>query len=379
MKKAKYYVIFSIIVFCFLLSCGTDNFEYIYFSETVEGIYNYSPINNFGYDFWFIDSKTRIALGKDSISLVTPAIYLYRYSLAGSNGLPPINGWEGEFFCSPDSIVYVWNSNFSKSAYLMHLFWLQDKYISYDRKKAGIAFYYSNFEVYSKEIKDIGILTPDSEPLNLEIKEFNYLISGFYVSPVFVSIKNLYSEPVNIIYLYQDAAYMWFPRGTQKDVQLIFFPVDNSTDFTNVTFFSSNCSERYFFAGTFDPEHNIIAGLYSDFSYSYSAVLTTYIGNNISNFEDLTNFLYEKSGLNVVEENLKNRAIIFYISSLPPGEKREFWFYRVMMGFPEEDGSITPVEWKRLIVSAINEFNRIPKSVKNTFFQFSSNDIIKKY
>ncbi|MGC8771621.1 MAG: hypothetical protein ACP5Q5_10260 [Brevinematia bacterium] len=348
----------------FLLSLifGCITYEVYYTQNSDEGIFTWSSINDFQYDFWFIDSKTKIAMGKDPIHLGENSIYLYRYSLGGDNGLPPSNGWEGEFFCSPDTMVYVYNSNINELAYLKHLSWSSDKFLSYDRKKAGLAFYYWNSGVYSTNIHDIDSVTPISTNVKLNIEEFNYLFNGFYVSPVKVSIQSLYTQNVDVVYIYQDAAYMWFPRGNQEGVEIIFFPIDNSENVSNISQFRLNSSNDFYFAGTYDPSNNIIAGLYSDWK-SYSAAITRYIGNNVSNIDQITNFLKTNSGILPSIEDLKNRAIIFHITSLQPNEKREFWYYRVMMGFPYISTNFSMIEWKRKIVEEINFFRRNEKGL----------------
>lgn len=129
-------------------------------------------------------------------------------------------GWEVEFFCENEGVISTRANADWRATYYTYLNTKVDSYTSPENTVLNLSTFwtpgmgelYSNLpEVVKSKIKrrsvpDVSIL----EKLSLHLGE-RYCISDLLIG-------NPSSECVEFIYVYQDAAYLWFPRASQETV-----------------------------------------------------------------------------------------------------------------------------------------------------------------
>jgi len=325
-----------------------------------KGIY----FDTFAYDTqsdakWFIDSKTKIAMGKDSDGIFANSSYRFHVEKPDRN-----REWQGEFFCQPDTVILAFDQNQHYLAYNGYLRWDSDTFLRQDKKFARISLWRTpNTDI--KYIESIPRKEIEKTPnLLADIQEDISLYYGNPVGESRVYITNRYSKSMSFLYIYQDAAYMWLPQGNQDRVQFIFFPVDDSDNLETLSAFGLNSNNTYFFAGTYHPDHNILSGVFTTAPASFVATLPSYIGNKeefnyfvqdetVASYDDIIQRIKKLVGFNTNEVCLKNRAVAIFFDQVKPGETRAAIFYRVMLYYPGRKEPIQPLEWKKIVVDVL--------------------------
>jgi hypothetical protein len=321
---------------------------------------------------WFIDSDTKIAMGKD------PGDFKYRFH--AEFDLEKEKDWKGEFFCAPDTIISTWtdDNNFHTTSYSDYLLWNRDTYLSTDNKTAIIGIKRSSkdpvdyIDIPNDRVNEVEKNVP---PLDIAVE--NNMTYGNPLILNTIYITNKHTKPINVFYAYQDAAYMWFPDSTQENVDFIFFPVDSSDIVSTEADYGESVPGLYFFAGLIHKKINILGGVFCPSYGSLAATLPCYIGNymfpcekdfnidshNDYRYESVKNYLNKLRGkipFDYSQALLRNRLIGLTFSHIQPGETVMDNLYRVMLYYPEISKPFTPLEWKQKVFQAIGK-RRVPK------------------
>ena len=116
----------------------------------------------------------------------------------------------GEFFCDPDDILFL--PQFQNVSYLPYLNWEKDLFVNNERTFARLSF------VHNSKSSFIGDVSLDRPPrINIRIDKSLGDKNGFVDSRVYLT--NNYATSTDIVYITQDAAYMFLPEKTQKNVK----------------------------------------------------------------------------------------------------------------------------------------------------------------
>lgn len=90
----------------------------------------------------------------------------------------------------------------------------KDRYLSDDHQLARQSFRYNAAEGLRTNLLP-EVIKNVSSP-KLDIREDHTLVSGKPWIETTVTITNRYSEPADMLYIYQDAAFMWLPDQNQS-------------------------------------------------------------------------------------------------------------------------------------------------------------------
>lgn len=308
-------------------------------SDAVFGIIRQSDAYNTfsGWD-WFIDQETHLGMG------VAKGGFLSEYG-PKIHPIDPLNPepWsKGEFFCDPDTIIVAKTKSKYEIAYGNYLSWNKDMYLREDNQFARVSFNYNN-----------GLkrnLNPDilnkNDALKLDIREDHTMLAGKNWIQTNVEIINRYSEPTDVLYIYQDAAYMWLPDNNQDGVTPFSVKLGDSPTFSTEFQVNTTGIEGYV-AGTVHNERNIFSGLYTDNPNALIGAVPNYVlfkvtgrvsldNNDVDNFPKEIDEIISNMRNSINEPGqFKSRVIAFPIMNIEPGEKVIITFYR--MGLQSEN------------------------------------------
>jgi len=260
--------------------------------------------------------------------------------------------WRSEFFCEPDTMVFVYNNNSYQRSYLPYLLWIDDVYLTNNIVVVGLVHMY-NFGNISSLLPSGTMNNFNNIPLDIE--EIHSHELGMNYVKTEILIRNRGSETFNVVYVYQDAAYLWFPRGNQSGIEPVFYRYSNNASQFDIGNYRSAQLEPgdSVFSGYVDRDHGIITGIFSNQGWSKVGLINDYIGlesNGISNpsngesyqivnnmtfyYDNIptSNIIYGDQNANI----LKNRYVAFNINDLHPGESRSVYFYRIMYHIPDQ-------------------------------------------
>jgi hypothetical protein len=293
-------------------------------------------------------------------------------------GLTNDMNWTSEFFCEPDTIVIAYNNNSYAKTYLGYLVWIDDVYLS-DNQVIISLLHLNNFGNLGTLINPVALNTINYVPVDIE-GSYNHFL-GSNVIETTVNIRNMGDSNLTIVYVYQDAAYLWFPRQNQNGVLPVFYSKGAGEEeflVGNYTAYSLKGEDRAF-AGYADKEHGIISGIVSTTPGIKVGILPEYIGLNgdaegyvlMSNqnitFTDIPDETF--NGSIAPDVGLKNLYVAFELTNMAPGETRSIHYYRLMMLSPEksmDNGSIQSFINNEIInvTSSYYEGTQLP-NVKN--------------
>jgi len=256
-------------------------------------------------------------------------------------GFSPTYNWTSEFFCEPDTVVIAYNNSTYMKAYLDYLVWIDDVYLSDDQVMISLL-HLKEFGNLGPLINPVALKSVDDLPIDIEETHNHFL--GSNLIDTNVTICNRGDSNLNIIYVYQDAAYLWYPRGNQSGVTPVFYSSVsgvNNNEIGNYTAYSLKSNDKAF-AGYADKEHDVISGIISASPDTKVGIIPEYIGlvygssQSIPGFEVLsdqkityTDIPDEKfNGSAASDNDFKAIYIAFNLENMAPGETRSFNFYR---------------------------------------------------
>lgn len=275
--------------------------------------------------------------------------------------------WQGEFFCEPDSLVVTQAaSDRASDWYLNNLVWIDDASYNGNLVQLRAAYYPSMGN--GGAIQGVDLSSKPGMPLALEeIIEHrsgeNTVVSSF-------TMHNASDEPQKAFFIYQDAAYLWFPRGNQRTIIPLTIKLDahgESEIFVKRHKVFAVEADEAVFAGHIDFEHGIVAGVVgrgpdvrigttkgyvgvgrkkmhsSDFTHHFSTAAGL-------RFNDLPGESYEAA---YDDTDLKNRFVALDFGELHPGQQRTRSYGRIM--FQQTGGFRDVAEVVDLIISEMNE------------------------
>jgi hypothetical protein len=283
--------------------------------------------------------------------------------------------WQGEFFCEPDSLV-VTHAASGRSAdwYLNNLVWIDDASHNKDRVQLRAA-HYPSFG-HSGAVN--GLAFEDRPGLPLALEEIIELRSGQNTVVSSFTMHNASDEPQEAFFIYQDAAYLWFPRGNQETILPLTIRLDIQGR-TRVTVKRHKAAAlkdgESMFAGHVDLRHGIVAGVVGRGPDVRVGAISGYVGVGSAptrngdaahvadaaglKFQDLPDGRYDAA---YHDTDLKNRFVALDFGTLHPDQWRTRAYGRIM--FQKIGGFRNVEEVVALIVSEmLNGYDkRIPDS-----------------
>jgi hypothetical protein len=198
----------------------------------------------------------------------------------------------------------------------------------------------------------IASLLPSRVPVRapeVDIAIRNQLESGIPVVVTLVTLTNRASASARLTYIYQDAAYMWFPDGDQRNTESM--RIKTSTEgygrYVNVVSAGATAPGFWQFAGTFNREHGVIAGILSLSEGEIAGISGDYVGLGGVEIDGSGFYLgranYRAADIPRVETEMDvrqnryiNRFIAHDFGELQPGESKTFTLFRIMAVLPPE-------------------------------------------
>ena len=256
---------------------------------------------------------------------------------------PLNNQWEAEYFCDPDHILIVEDDAASQAHYLDYRTWMDDLYVGAATAKASA--------IYAPSMGSIASLLPVTTPLpplDAELRFTDMMEEGKGKIESTICVWNRGTTPKRFTYVYQDAAFMWYPDNAQLHVE--------SMHLTATTVFTRTINResagqiaqgQWQFAGTFHRTKGVVAGIlsfaptdrigiakgYLGFSMQPSGYAVTTPGYRQSNIP---------SGLGsplTIGVDIFNRFAALDFGVLQPGQGAGQTLYRIMAVLPASDAS----------------------------------------
>ncbi|MGA9140286.1 MAG: hypothetical protein WBZ29_08680 [Methanocella sp.] len=296
-------------------------------------------------------------------------------------GFEPDYDWKSEFFCQPDTVIFCYGNDIYAQAYLNYLVWVDDIYQS-DSQVIISLLHMSDFgNVLDLLPEGVGS-NMDNPPVDI-IETHMHSVGGNDVRTD-VTVRNRGQENMTIVYVYQDSAYLWYPRNSGDGTIPVFFQKTDNTSSLNTDYGYSDviAGNRTTFVGYADMEHGVLAGLYSCVNDSKVGLINYYIGlvkygirgNDGQQFEVMnanhTGFTdIPGKGVNYQQHldgyGPKNQYVAFELKDIPPGEARSFTFYRIMYyvpgGFAPDDLQLMIINGTKNIDSSLITPDRLPE------------------
>ncbi len=243
----------------------------------------------------------------------------------------------GEYFCDPDSIIAVatpGSKKFSQIAYLPYLRWKRN--ITVSDKSVVVSFRHRPRDGHHAILPSLNLPLTIVESHRMDV-DTELVISD-------VSITNHYNDHLDILYCYQDAAYLWFPCADQRLVET-WVEIDGRAIYKRYIS-AKGCG--FCHTSLVDRTHGVIAGIGMDTPGGMVAATPYYVGFHghinlalgklvgLAYFggkavrpAHVLNDVSSWGGLPNTSHSLKNRAVLFPLKSVRPGECRSMRFYRM--------------------------------------------------
>jgi hypothetical protein len=287
---------------------------------------------------WFKHPKYNLAMGIEDDSSGSRHISTYCHKLHPLDADVPEPFSHGEYFCDPDTVLSVVTSDSRKLESIVYLPYVQwNRNVSVDDKKIIIKL------DHDYRMGGLSILPRLNLPVSIKERHEMDVASELIRSQVV--LQNMYKEPVDILYCYQDAAVLWFPTNNQENqdtsVCLDDQPVVNNQ-------FRLGEISAFGRADAIDRRAGVAAGLATADKNAYVGILPRYAGflghltlrfGNLVGIADFSgkpvrpahilNQVKSWGGVPVVPAALKNRAVIFVLKGMQPKEQRTVRFYRM--------------------------------------------------
>jgi hypothetical protein len=245
---------------------------------------------------------------------------------------------DGEFFCDPDDIIFL--PTRQEVAYLSYLPWRKDIFVDNDRQFGRLSYLYQPKDLTKLNL--IGV-PPLVTPLDIRMDKSLSAAHPFLDARVYIT--NKHSDPVDVVYITQDAAYMFLPDGHQGKVSPAVH-VENSSHAGD--FFYGQLSrgdvvatyhrDKGFAAGYVPLDfEEVFGGVVPEYAFfvrhSASGVLALPFADvtkkKFANVQALNRHLAEISAIKPRPEQLKNRILVFSFNAVQPGQTVVAHFYQV--------------------------------------------------
>jgi hypothetical protein len=205
----------------------------------------------------------------------------------------------------------------------------------------------------------------DQPPADIVIR--NQLRRGVPLVVTLVTITNRSREAQRMSYIYQDAAYMWFPDGDQRNVESIRIGTSRSgyDRFANVVSAGVTAPGFWQFAGTFNRQHGVVAGLLSMNNGEVIGISGEYVGITTSVVDGAGRF-HNRSGFhnadiprvttvtNVRTQPFINRFIALDFGEMQPDQQKTLSYFRIMTVLPPEQRTEDGIQaWVAAQVTAL--------------------------
>ncbi|MEQ1491396.1 MAG: hypothetical protein ABL932_12690 [Terricaulis sp.] len=286
----------------------------------------------------------------------------------------PDGQWRVEYFCRPDTVLIAESGRRRQTYYLPYLSWSSANYVTDD-----VAI------VESRRVPSMGTfgsLLPESVPSpspEADITVRHQLRRGARVVESLVTITNRARSAQHMTYIYQDAAYMWFPEGDQKNTESIRLSVSPGVVQRQVNASSSGPTPAGYwqFAGTFNRHRGVVAGILSMTPGEIAGISGNYVGVSPTEIEGQGYYRarrdfgsddipIEQRGEGVRDMRFVNRFVALDFGSLEPGETRTLPFLRIMGVLPPDQHSDEDIEaWIRAEVTRIYEDAAAPVATQS--------------
>lgn len=250
--------------------------------------------------------------------------------------------WRAEYFCRPDMVLVTENRRRAQTYYLPYLAWATTRHVTED-----------SAVIESRWLTSMGTMAsilPSSVPTpqpTTDIVIRHQLQRGIPMVVTRVTLTNRARDAQRMNYIYQDAAYMWFPDGDQRNTESVRITTGNGTRdrFTNVASAGETEPGFWQFAGTFNREHGVIAGVLSMNGGEIAGISGDYIGVNVSTVRN-TGFYHGRRDFRIADiprattdagvRTLPyiNRFISLDFGELQPGQSKTLSFFRIMTVLP---------------------------------------------
>ena len=263
--------------------------------------------------------------------------------------------WKTEYFCEPDAVLLVEDELSAQGFYLPYLARVDDLWANASQARAAARF--------TPGMGAINALLPVKTALPtplVDLTEMDILRSGSGRVETQVTATNCDASPKRITYVYQDAAYMWFPDGNQNAVETMRLQALPSGYVRDVNLESAGPTVNWQFAGTFNRARGVVSGLLSFEASDIVGLSSHYIGitgaANVSYFTPTQGYRRANIPANGLggafgPTSLKNRFIALDFGTLQPGQTLTRVFYRIMTVLPEGQRSEQGIhDWVRLKV-----------------------------
>ncbi|MNW38603.1 hypothetical protein D3C74_156720 [compost metagenome] len=318
------------------------------------GIMSYTSdaYNTFtGWD-WFTDRNTQLSIGVSRGGVLAN----YGPKIHGVDSSSP-QPWDGvEYYCDPDTMIVAMTKDRYDITYGYFLDWKYGRYLSEDEKLARVSFSYNHENGFREDAPTQA--TAGLDPIQLDIKEDHTLIADSNWVQSTIYITNKYSEPVDAIYVYQDAAYLWLPDQNQLGVTPLFIEEISGSAPSYTTDFKTglNNGTSQYIAGLYHQDRGIYSGLATENNNAILGVTSDYLlftendgdplnlkylDNENKDFADLIADI--KNAADSSDGKYKNRFIAFPINQLAPGEQVTLNFYRLAIKDIDSDTHLSEV------------------------------------
>jgi hypothetical protein len=311
----------------------------------------------------FIDPSTLIVLTKQR----GPRSNGYHVDLRGLEPDHDESGfaWRSEFFCEPDSILIGYNDHIYEKSYLNYLNWIDDAHQTPKRAWISLKHFAGNGSL--RGLIPESALQTHSSP-RFDITEDHRLRLGNPFVETSVALTNRHDETLSAIYIYQDAAFLWFPRGDQKTIVPLNVELRLDTPYPGVSASSEYRSmilphDAMAFSGFFDPEHSVLSGLVAVDPGLMIGTIRGYLSIDGGTREESGSFhfltpdevTFETLTSSVGMTRVKNRYVAAELEDIAPGESVKLRFYRFMSYRPGV--RVTPEEWLQLLEAELISFH----------------------
>lgn len=266
-----------------------------------------------------------------------------------------IRGWRdpdgvdrAEYFCQPDAVLMMESRSRAQAYYLPYLTWRTDWTVEPELARFDARHVTSMGTYQSLLPAGIRAMAP---PVDMRMATTMRRGDG-YLNTLF-TVTNRSNEAQRMTFVYQDAAYMWFPDGDQRNVESIRIATSSAGFERRVNQESAGATAQGFwqFVGTFNREHGVVAGMLSftpgdqlGISREYLGITGETIGNagyvNARPNYRRSDIPNVADGPNVREQRRYiNRFIALDFGVVQPGANATRTFYRIATVLPEGERS----------------------------------------
>ena len=246
-----------------------------------------------------------------------------------------------DYFCIPDDFILTYNQNYTFRVKATALNWTTIHNLSTNKdsavlinsfsEKSGFNPYYNNSSHYYGNLSSWQV-----PPLDIDIIHEMKYDENFV--PMRIKVNNTFSEPMRIIYVFQDGAWMTsFDKGNQENIHFYWF--DGASDSPRIWFINNeNRKNKNNWVGMYcDNKGGMFAGIYAPPQSPFVAGLATWnvlnmIGDS-PNVLSMDNIFLGIAGLPTKgHEHDKGRfqGTIIDFGTVAPGEEREQIIIKIM-------------------------------------------------